>query len=328
MTEEFHLRLDKIMRSCFAWKKIRKKSNNKPWMSDSILERIEDRKKVFRREGRSDLFNRLNKGIQKLIKIRKKKCEENMLSKLEETGKTNQWYSIYKFLASEEMPDRWEITQLDPEVESFKLSNNLAVHFGKVTNMASPLNMSELPPSLAGPDLIPQLDCNNIQKMIEGFKKCSSRVDGDIPRELVGPCAKKLAEALTLIYNACLLNKKWPRRWKVETIILIPKTISPGTFDDIRPISITTLWSKILESYVATFTLDETKNNWKKNQFGGRKGASIDHVLVALWDKILSGLDRGSKSVVLSGIDFSKSFSRCTHQEILRAYSRLGLSDW
>ena len=90
----------------------------------------------------------------------------------------------------------------------------------------------------------------------------------------------------------------------------------------------TTFWSKLLESYVANFTLDETKNNCKKNQFGGRKGASTDHVLVKIWDNILTGLDKGAKSVVLSGVDFSKSFSRCSHLEILQAYVRLGLSDW
>ena len=134
------------MGSCFAWKKIRKKSNNKPWMTDSILERIDDRQKVSRREGRLPLFNRLNKGIQKSIKIRKKKCEENMMSKLENTGKSNQWYSIYKFLASEEMPERWEITQLDPDVKPLELANNLAKHFGQVTNMASPLDIKKTSP--------------------------------------------------------------------------------------------------------------------------------------------------------------------------------------
>ena len=51
-------------------------------------------------------------------------------------------------------------------------------------------------------------------------------------------------------------------------------------------------------------------------------------MLVALRDKILTGLDNGSKAVVLSGIDFSKSFSRCSHQEILKSYARLGLSEW
>ena len=57
------------------------------------------------------------------------------------------------------MPDRWEITQLDPEVEEpFDLSNNLAVHFGQITNKATAPDLSTLPQSKVGPGLIPQLD--------------------------------------------------------------------------------------------------------------------------------------------------------------------------
>lgn len=84
----------------------------------------------------------------------------------------------------------------------------------------------------------------------------------------------------------------------------------------------------MLESYVSSFTWQETSKNWKKNQFGGRKGASTDHVLISLWDGILQGLDDDKKAIVLAGIDFSKSFSRCSYQEILSVYVRLGLSDW
>ena len=131
-----------------------------------------------------------------------------------------------------------------------------------------------------------------------------------------------------MIYNTCFLNKTWPRRWKMETVIPIPKTILPGSFDDIRPISMTMLWSKILESYVATFILEQTKNNWKPNQYGGKKGSSTDHVLVGLWNSILTGLKNGSMAVVLSGINFSKCFSHCSHQETPNSYVKLGLSDW
>ena len=240
-----------------------------------------------------------------------------MLDKLEQTGRTNQWYSIYKYLAVDDLPSRWEITQLEPEVEPKQLAKKLATHFWKITNLATALEPSQIPKSLVGAGLIPQLDSKNVKKTLETFKKCNSRVDGDIPRDLVKPCTAKLAEAQNPIYNACLLNKKWPQVWKIETIIPIPKSPTPGSFDDIRPISMTTLWSKFLESYVATFTVDETSKNWKNNQYGGRKGASTDHVLVSLWDKILTGLDKGAKAVVLAGIDFSKSFSRCSHQQIL-----------
>ena len=84
-----------------------------------------------------------------------------------------------------------------------------------------------------------------------------------------------------------------------------------------------------MESFVAGFTLLETKQNWKSNQHGGRKGSSTDHVLIEIWDKILRELDAPkSKAAVICGIDFSKSFSRCSYQLILESYVRLGASQW
>ena len=184
--------------------------------------------------------------------------------------------------------------------------------------MSPPLKHEDIPKSNIGNSLIPQMCTTQVEKLLVSYKKCNSRVEGDIPKELINTNAKKLAQALTPIYNACLLKKTWPKAWKIETVVPIPKINSPGNMDDIRPISMTPLWSELLETLVAGFTLDETKKNWKNNQFGGRKGSSTDHVLIALWDGILCGLDSDNgKAAVLTAIDFSKSFSRCSHQEIL-----------
>ena len=44
----------------------------------------------------------------------------------------------------------------------------------------------------------------------------------------------------------------------------------------------------------------------------------------------MKGLDCSStnKAVVFTTLDFSKSFSRCSHQEILKAYGRVEASSW
>ena len=82
------------------------------------------------------------------------------------------------------------------------------------------------------------------------------------------------------------------------------------------------VWSKILESFIWDLTLLETKNNWKNNQHGGLKGSSTEHVLIEVWDKILRALDKSThnKAVVVMALDFSKTFSWCSHQQILLAY--------
>ena len=246
MVELFHNKLEHFIDSCFVWKRVRRKSTDKPWISDALRARMKRRKAIFWNEGRSELWKKVDRGIKLTIAYRKRKYEENMTARLESSGKTNQWYSIYKFLASDDMPDRWNITELRPNQSAKQLANELSEHFSKITNMSGPL--TDIPKSSTSSGLIPQLDNKITERLIIKAKKSNSRVTGDFPRDLVNPCSKSLAIALTPIFNACLINKEWPDRWKIETIIPIPKSPSPGGLDDIRPISMTTLWSKILES--------------------------------------------------------------------------------
>ena len=254
MTAEFHRILDGHLYSCFRWRKVRRKSADKPWISDGVRFRIKRRTAVFNEEGRSDTWKRLDKATKAAIAFRKKIYEEKMSKKLEESGRTGQWYSIYKYLSSDEIPNRWNITELKPSQDPRLLANDLGEHFAKITNLSPPLSERDIPLT-ENYGLIPQLDVKKVENFIKKFKKCASRVNGDIPRDLVNPCASSLAKALTPIYNACLLTKTWPNYWKIETIVPIPKMLSPGSMDDLRPISMTTLWSKILESHVARFTL-------------------------------------------------------------------------
>ena len=152
---------------------------------------------------------------------------------------------------------------------------------------------------------------------------------GDLPKRLVQSHCKELAIPLTAIFNHSFLNRSWPSLWKMETVIPIPKIPTPGSFNDLRPISMSTLWSKLMESYVASYTLIETGKFWKKNQHGGKRGSVTDHVLVSLWDSILSNLDDPNiLATTLVGVDFSKSFSRCSFQQILLAYKDLNASQW
>ena len=72
------------------------------------------RKAVFWKVGRSDTWKRLDKGIKKTIAYIKKQYEEKMSKRLESCGKSGQWHSIYRFLDSDDMPSRWNLSELDP----------------------------------------------------------------------------------------------------------------------------------------------------------------------------------------------------------------------
>ena len=84
---------------------------------------------------------------------------------------------------------------------------------------------------------------------------------GDIPKSLIADVVHDLAKPLTKIYNACLAHMVWPKLWKREVVIPIPKTQTPKDFNDIVPISMSPLWSKVIELIISEFTFQETNIN-------------------------------------------------------------------
>ena len=60
------------MDECFPFKYIRRRSNEAPWITEGIRRKIQMRLAIFKRDGRSRKWKRLNKHIQKLIKKKKK----------------------------------------------------------------------------------------------------------------------------------------------------------------------------------------------------------------------------------------------------------------
>ena len=157
------------------------------------------------------------------------------------------------------------------------------------------MERGQIPQSNTGKGLVRLLEVGQVVARLRKCRKPNSRVEGDLPRHIANQTLAALAVPLTLIYNT------------------------------IRPISMTPLWSKVMESYVEGFTLLETRQNWKPNQQGGRSGSCTDHVLIEIWDKVLRELDSpASKAAGVSRIDISKSYLRCSYQLILKSYIKLG----
>ena len=82
--------------------------------------------------------------------------------------------------------------------------------------------------------------------------------------------------------------------------------------------------SKVLESVL----LDDLRKEIAPDlvQYGGIKRCSVNHLLVNLYESVLSPLVKGDPSIVI-GINYKKAFNRLDHQECLRQLRQLGASD-
>ena len=65
MAAEFHAVLKKYLEDCYVRKRVRRKSSDKPWISDGLRHKMKQRKGIFKREGRSDKWKRLDRASYK-----------------------------------------------------------------------------------------------------------------------------------------------------------------------------------------------------------------------------------------------------------------------
>ena len=93
---------------------------------------------------------------------------------------------------------------------------------------------------------------------------------------------------------------------------------------DLRNISCPMLPSKIYESFVLNWL--STEVSCKRNQYGGVKGCGVGHLLVDMWDEILTNLEDASAAIMLTAVDYAKAFNRLSFQHCLRAFARKGAS--
>ena len=71
MALEFHRILDELMAECYTWKKVRRRTSDKPWISDGLRKSIQRRAAIFRDSGRCTRWKRLDKAIKKMLSFRK-----------------------------------------------------------------------------------------------------------------------------------------------------------------------------------------------------------------------------------------------------------------
>ena len=168
----------------------------------------------------------------------------------------------------------------------------------------------------------PAPEMYEIAAALRACKKPKSQVKGDIDRRLVSKYSDILAIPLHVIYTQVYQTLQWPELWASETVTLIPKNKSPDGLKQLRNLSCTPLFSKVLESFILKALKEKVRLS--NNQFGGIKGSGVDHFLVETWDEILQPLEDHRAAVQLMSIDFEKAFNRMCHNSCLLALDRLG----
>ena len=133
---------------------------------------------------------------------------------------------------------------------------------------------------------------------IMAAKKPRSGVPNDLPKQMIQEFAPDLALPVSSIVNNIASTGEWPSPWKLEYVVPIGKVPSPETEDDLRPISLTSFFSKVTERFVVRWLMTFIEDKIDFRQYGGLKGNSITHYLIEFINFILSCQDSDDQTAI------------------------------
>ena len=160
----------------------------------------------------------------------------------------------------------------------------------------------------------------------------SPRPDKMHPRVLK-ECSAELAQPLYIIFRKSLDSGVLPSDWKTATVTPIFKKGSKTKPGNYRPVSLTCIPCKIMETIVKDKLLKhiEQYNALSERQHGFMKGKSCLSNLLETFEEITANLDQGNAIDIIL-LDYAKAFDSVPHMRLLsklKAYGCDGnILDW
>lgn len=171
------------------------------------------------------------------------------------------------------------------------------------------------------------VDQHTVQTIIDGIRSNASGSDG-ITLEMLQLCTPQIIDHVTNLINSCLEVGYFPRPWRESVVCPIPKKPNPETTQDLRPISLLPIISKVLERivYVQISQYISDNNILPSQQSGFREGHSTVTALLNITDNIIRALDK-KLAVIMIALDYSKAFDVIDHDLLVAKLKFYGCND-
>ena len=140
--------------------------------------------------------------------------------------------------------------------------------------------------------------------------------------------AEDIAPILTFIFQQSLDTGTVPSDWRLANISPIFKKGDRSKASNYRPVSITSICSKLLEHVIFSNIMDHCDENNILNdvQHGFRPGHSCETQLIITSQDVAHSLDQ-KEQVDAVALDFSKAFDRVPHNRLLHKLHHYGIHD-
>ena len=154
-----------------------------------------------------------------------------------------------------------------------------------------------------------------------------------VPIKLLKIIKHFLAGPLALLYNCSFATGVVPDKFKIARVVPIHKKGARVVTSNYRPISLLSIFNKLLEKlmYKRLVTFLENNSVFFNGQFGFRSNRSTVHATLLIIDKIQNAIEKKQYSCGIF-LDFSKAFDTVNHEILSRKLEYYGIrgiaKDW
>jgi hypothetical protein len=173
----------------------------------------------------------------------------------------------------------------------------------------------------------------DILRKIRKLRKDAAPGPDRISPKILQQLEKSFLVPLKLLFNKTLIAGKVPSEWKTATVTPIFKKGTKGDPGNYRPVSLTSVPCKLLESVIKDKIMSHLLNNEliKDSQHGFMPGRSCSTNLVEFMDVVTKAADEG-EAVDIFYLDFTKDFDKVPRQRLLARLRAKGIDkgrvDW
>ena len=312
-------------------RKIRSGKNDPKWMTSRLRSLIGMKRGVYKRirEGEVELRDRytlLARTIKKSIRKAKRDYEIRVATNVKSNPKG--FFQLYKT----KNRDRIGPLKVDEGtiVSNREMSEVLNKYFLSVFTQE---DLTYIPDAL-------QLFTGGDENRLTGISIIREDINKEIDRlsstkspgvDLIYPrvlkeCRDIVSGKLTKIFNKSVSTGEVPSLWRQANVVPIFKKGDRSEKSNYRPISLTSVIGKMLESIIAKRIREHLEVNEliADSQHGFTKGKSCLTNLLSFYRTVYEAADVGDSYDVIY-LDFSKAFDRVPHERLLKKIKAHGI---
>ena len=302
-----------------------------------ILKKIKKKNKLWSKK-RMDLareeeklqYNRIRNQVRKLTRKAKKVMEKKIAKSVKENPKNFWSYAQSKLKSRAGIPELEKMTD-DGSIEYAKEDDDKAEVFVKYFSSVFTSETDEDMPYFEERiynEVLSNITINqsDILKKLKKIKVNKSPGPDNIHPRVLHEISSEICEPLEYIFQSSINTQKLPAEWKHAKVTAIYKKGAKTKPQNYRPVSLTCIICKILESILRDHVTDHMKINklFSDKQFGFITGRSTTlqllHVL-DIWTQILD--EGGSLDAIYC--DFMKAFDKVPHKRLIHKISKYGI---